>query len=516
MTTTLAPPLQTMPPPLAPPAQIRPPAVSDQDGVGPALEAVAYGVELSPCQAFALLQAVRKQDRRVLEALPIRKTASPIDLRLGTCYVVSRAFAAGAGAGKQPERNFREEQRECTPVTFQSVLNSYVHWSADAPELGVAVCAMSRARRRTTARYPGQQADNKRKGPLYDDPDGNAPGPSPGTTASGEPSHGLRGRMYKLVTKGRDANSSGAGGGPRRARDLSQIDTSSNQLLEGSPVRGEPCEAIEGATIVQVFPSGISALVGAAALVAQEMASLAAPKPPPEANERLPPNKRHRPGVARGPPAAPAPPVGPQAESARAPPEDDYQRRLFLRGADEGDDEANDVDRLLSHCYGTKYVRSGTCAFSREAYVRFYRGVYGARPASDEACFERLVWVSTRRADEPEFRQYVDRAPSLKRAFYGLDVGAVANMTREDLELAVRCLRADTTPRAWDRLGFIVDNARATRALDGGLIRFVEVTLASCRESDASARVAADVLTRAGFSGFDETNVATLADLIGA
>ena len=152
--------------------------MAGSDGVESALEAVAVGLELRPSQAFALLQGVRCLDRRVLEALPVRKTASPIDLRLGTCYIVSRAIEAPAPA---PPKGAAAE-RECTPVTFQSVLNSrasaprsararaeeprpalcarYVHWSADAPDLGVAVCAMSRARRKTTARAQSGDDEN--------------------------------------------------------------------------------------------------------------------------------------------------------------------------------------------------------------------------------------------------------------------------------------------------------------------------------------------------------------------
>ncbi|KAH8044188.1 DUF4205-containing protein [Aureococcus anophagefferens] len=133
---------------------------------------------LSPAQAFALLRAERGRDAR-LAALPVRDTASPAEASAAACY---------------------------------SVVNSYVHWLEEHPTIGVAVCQMSRSKRKP-------YRSRERKELLEDGYD---------ESQDRIVSHGLTGRMYKLLPAGQ-------------------------RRCEKKPTRGGALEALEGSSIVQIF-----------------------------------------------------------------------------------------------------------------------------------------------------------------------------------------------------------------------------------------------------------------------
>ena len=465
---------------------------------------------------------------------------------------------------------------------------------------------MSRARRKTTAHVGKQSppAGAWAAPPGYPPAPGDygaapaGPGPAPaGGQERDEFAHGLRGRLFKLVTKGR---------GGSRVRDLASVSCVGRELVDRPPartprlelffrrrnpgerarsqqsrrgrgrrrrnpgaiprerarrtparpvrprrtqVRGEPCEAVEGAAVVQVFPTGFSALVGAAALLVAG-----------------PPSKRPKTAVA--------------ASSRPA----DELARLYRRSAGESEAEASDLDRLLSHRYGTALVRSGRCLRTRADYLHFYRTSYGARLWDEDEGFERVVWaraaarrlrpdykrrrardeparaaprlsegattpppppqVTTRDANEPEFRQrsiraetgrllgrrrfvvknapngvvsarYVDAAGALRASLKDLDIVKCARLTRAE------CVAAAGHPSGLLRglevgLARVPTNAAAAKSLQGGLVPFLEVALRDCRASADHAKVAAAAVQRAGFNGLDASNVAILADLLGA
>ncbi|KAH8045783.1 DUF4205-containing protein [Aureococcus anophagefferens] len=118
------------------------------------------------------------------------------------------------------------------PVTFQSVVNSYVHWLEEHPTIGVAVCKMSRSKRKP-------HRSRERKELLEDGYD---------ESQDRLVSHGLTGRMYKLVVRGRSPKPDAPGEAPPAP---------APELPAGpSAARSPPaaaCEALEGSSIVQIF-----------------------------------------------------------------------------------------------------------------------------------------------------------------------------------------------------------------------------------------------------------------------
>ncbi|KAH8073952.1 DUF4205-containing protein [Aureococcus anophagefferens] len=155
------------------------------DDVDDALEAAAARSRwLSPAQAFALLRAERGRDAR-LAALPVRDTASPAEASAAACYVP----ATSQGLVRP------------VPVTFQSVVNSYVHRLEEHPTIGVAVCQMSRSKRKP-------YRSRERKELLEDGYD---------ESQDRIVSHGLTGRMYKLVVRGQSPKPDAPGEAPAAA-----------------------------------------------------------------------------------------------------------------------------------------------------------------------------------------------------------------------------------------------------------------------------------------------------------
>ncbi|KAH8057717.1 DUF4205-containing protein [Aureococcus anophagefferens] len=120
------------------------------------------------------------------------------------------------------------------PVTFQSVVNSYVHWLEEHPTIGVAVCKMSRSKRKP-------HRSRERKELLEDGCD---------ESQDRLVSHGLTGRMYKLVVRGRSPKPDAPGEAPPAP--APELPAGPRVRCE-KPTRGGACEALEGSSIVQIF-----------------------------------------------------------------------------------------------------------------------------------------------------------------------------------------------------------------------------------------------------------------------
>ena len=209
------------------------------DDVDDALEAVAARSRwLSPAQAFALLRAERGRDAR-LAALPVRDTASPAEASAAACYVVrkrpkeTRRLAA-PGAAQVPATS--QGLVRPVPVTFQSVVNSYVHWLEEHPTIGVAVCKMSRSKRKP-------HRSRERKELLEDGYD---------ESQDRIVSHGLTGRMYKLVVRGQSPKPDAPGEAPPPPA-APELPAGPRVRCEKKPTRGGAVEALEGSSIVQIF-----------------------------------------------------------------------------------------------------------------------------------------------------------------------------------------------------------------------------------------------------------------------
>lgn len=126
-------------------------------------------------RAFELLQSFRCNDSRALGRLAVRSTGSPLVPSKGTSYVVCRRLC-DATSTISPDT-------EAIPVSFQSILNSDVWWSASRPGEGVASRPMSRG-----TRAPAKSGRD-----------------DVASTSSSEErqsqTHGYRGRMYTLVAR---------------------------------------------------------------------------------------------------------------------------------------------------------------------------------------------------------------------------------------------------------------------------------------------------------------------------
>ena len=233
-------------PPAPAPAPVRASAArrapgAPWDDVDDALEAVAARSRwLSPAQAFALLRAERGRDAR-LAALPVRDTASPAEASAAACYVVRKRpkadgprRRAAPGAAQVPA-TFQGLVRP-VPVSFQSVVNSYVHWLEEHPTIGVAVCKMSRSKRKP-------HRSRERKELLEDGYD---------ESQDRIVSHGLTGRIYKLVVRGQSPKPDAPGEAPPAAA-APELPAGPRVRCEKKPTRGGACEALEGSSIVQIF-----------------------------------------------------------------------------------------------------------------------------------------------------------------------------------------------------------------------------------------------------------------------
>lgn len=168
------------------------PSGFDTESIEGALIALTRSEPLEMSQAFELLQCFRSNDRRALGRLPVRSTASPLTPSSCMSYVVCKRLC-DASSTMHAELAKGEDS---IPVSFQSILNSDVWWSAsDAfPGEGVASRPMSRSTRGNPR--AGRCSDtSSSEGDL-----GSDPGSSGGQKQSTH-SHGFRGRMYTLVAR---------------------------------------------------------------------------------------------------------------------------------------------------------------------------------------------------------------------------------------------------------------------------------------------------------------------------
>lgn len=206
--TELAEILVSTPPGVRDPVQVQPPtrpsdgyvqSTTKQDPSGfnnEAIEEAIVGLTQSePLElslAFELLQSFRSNDPRALGRLPVRSTASPLTPSACMSYVVCKRLC-DASSTVSAELAKGEDS---IPVSFQSILNSDVWWSASEayPGEGVASRPMSRSTRCNPR--AGRCSDtSSSEGDLGSDPG------SSGGQKQATHSHGYRGRMYTLVAR---------------------------------------------------------------------------------------------------------------------------------------------------------------------------------------------------------------------------------------------------------------------------------------------------------------------------